>query len=169
MPVATMHYATQQDLIDRFGERELIQLTDPDGAAIAETRVERALLDAHALADGKLSRVYAVPLDGCRKPAPQPGNVHAVEQVPPPQLVRIVCDVARYYLYDDLAPESEVVARYKQAVAELDAIAAGKAQLVCPWGGEPGRLLATGALGDGEVLFEFSPRKVTDAAAGGYR
>ena len=164
-----MQYATQQDLIDRFGERELIQLTDPDGASIAGTKVESALLDAHALADGKLSRVYAVPLEGCRKPAPQPDNVHAVDMVPPPQLVRIVCDVARYYLYDDLAPESEVVARYKQAVAELDAIAAGKAQLVCPWGGEPGRLLATGALGDGEVLFEFSPRKVTDAAAGGYR
>ena len=114
-----MQYATQQDLIDRFGERELIQLTDPDGASIAATKVERALLDAHALADGKLSRVYAVPLEGCRKPAPQPDNVHAVDMVPPPQLVRIVCDVARYYLYDDLAPESEVVARYKQAAACL--------------------------------------------------
>ena len=168
MPVATMHYATQQDLIDRFGERELIQLTDPDGAAIAETRVERALLDAHALADGKLSRVYAVPLDGCRKPAPQPGNVHAYEQVPPPQLVRIVCDVARYYLYDDLAPEHEVYLRYKAAERELGQIAEGKTVLSCPWGGVPGQLVAGDAPGDAEVHFSFSPRQITDESMRGF-
>ena len=163
-----MQYATQQDLIDRFGERELIQLTDPDGASIAATKVERALLDAHALADGKLSRVYAVPLEGCRKPAPQPDNVHAVDMVPPPQLVRIVCDVARYYLYDHLAPEHEVALRFKAAQKELERIAQGRAVLTCPWGGQPGHLLAGTEPGAGEVLYAFSQRSVRDEDLRGY-
>ena len=35
-----MNYANVQDLIDRFGERELIQLTDSD--AIAEVKPAKA-------------------------------------------------------------------------------------------------------------------------------
>ncbi len=162
-------YATVQDLIDRFGERELIQLTDPDQLAIGQVKVDRALADAHALADGLLARVYRLPLTGCVKPAPTPDDVHATVLVPPPQLVRIVCDVARYYLYDDLAPESEIVRRFKQAQTELQAIADGAAQLMCPWGGEPGAPLTSGALGEGETYFGFSPRSITDDNAGGYR
>ncbi len=164
-----MSYASVQDMTDRFGARELIQLTDPDQLAIVPAKVERALGDAHALADGLLSRVYRLPLTGCVKPAPTEGNPQATVTVPPPQLVRIVCDVARYYLYDDLAPESEIVRRFKQAQAELQAIADGKAQLMCPWGGAPGAPLTSGALGEGETFYEFSPRKITDDSAGGYR
>ena len=163
-------YATLQDLIDRFGERELIQLTDPDNLAVQAAKVERALQDAHALADGWLARVYALPLAGCVKPAPTAQNPQATVQVPPPQLTRIVCDAARYYLYDDLAPDSEVFRRFKQAQDELKAIAEGKQQLMCPWGGAPGQLLAadTGAAG-GEVWFDFAPRQITRDVDGGYR
>jgi len=164
-----MQYATQQDLIDRFGERELVELTDPDTQAVNAARVQLALDDAQALADGMLARVYRLPLVGCTKPAPVQGDPHAVVQVAPPQLTRAVCDVARYYLYDDLAPEHEVALRYKAAVRELQAIADGKALLTCPWGGAPGVLLADGGQDDSEVRFEFSPRSITDAAAGGYR
>lgn len=165
-----MQYAIVQDLIDRFGERELIQLTDPvDQAAVQAGRAQRALDDAHALADGLLSRVYQLPLAGCARPAPQPDDPHALEWVAPPQLTRIVCDLARYYLYDDLAPDNAVAQRYKQARAELDQIAAGEATLTCPWGGEPGERLATGKLGEGESLFQFYPRSVADDVSGGYR
>lgn len=163
-------YATVQDLIDRFGAAELIALTDPDNLAIGQDKADRALQDAHALADGWLSRVYALPLAGCTKPAPQPGNPQATEQVPPPQLTRIVCDVARYYLYDDLAPESEIVRRFTRATKELQDIAEGKAQLSCPWGGAPGQMLsADAAPGGGEVWFDFRPRQVTPDVDGGYR
>lgn len=160
-----MIYATVQDMIARFGEPEMIQLTDPDDqAAVQPARIQLKLDDAHALADGYLGRVYALPLTGCAKPV----GVGAVEHVPPPQLTRIVCDVARYYLYDDLAPESEVYRRFKQATAELQAIADGKAALMCPWGGEPGAP-ANGAIGGGDTYHDFAPRQIGRDVSGSYR
>lgn len=84
-----MNYATPQDLIDRFGERELVQLTDPDLLAVNTAAVQRALDDAQAYLDGFVGRVYALPLAGCTKPAPVPGNLHATVQVAPPQLARM--------------------------------------------------------------------------------
>lgn len=159
-----MIYATVQDMIDRFGEPEMIQLTDADDlAAVKPARIELKLGDAHALADGYLGRVYALPLTGCAKPV----GVGAVEHVPPPQLTRAVCDIARYYLYDDLAPESEVYRRFKQATAELQAIADGKANLVCPWGGEAGQAISGTAAG--ETYFDFEPRQIGRDVSGGYR
>ena len=164
-----MIYATVQNLIDRFGEAELIQLTDPDAQAAVQTaRVQRALDDAQALADGYLGRVFALPLAGCTKPDPQPGTPQATAQVPPPQLTRIVCDVARYYLYDDLAPEAEVHRRFKNASAELQAIADGKAVLGCPWGGAPGQPAGAGPVA-GETLYDFAPRAIGGDVSGGYR
>ena len=159
-----MHYATVQDMIDRFGERELIQLTDPEIVAVQAPKAERALGDAQALVDSYVGRVYRLPLAGCAKPAPVPGDPGAVQLVPPPQLTRITCDVARYYLYDDLAPEAEVYRRFKTAVAELNAIADGSARLVCPWGGEPGAFANRGPVA-GETLYSFAPRSDSE----GYR
>jgi phage gp36-like protein len=161
-----MQYATVQDMSARYGEREMIELTDPDLLAIKLPRVELKLADAQAFADGFVARVYRLPLAGCAKPATVPGE--PPEQVSPPQLTRIVCDVARYYLYDDLAPEHEVYLRFKAAEKELLAIADGRAVLTCPWGGAPGTLVANDPLGDGEVFYSFSPRRVTDDSAGGY-
>ena len=96
------------------------------------------------------------------------GQAGAVQMVPPPQLTRIVCDVARYYLYSDLAPEHEVYLRYKAAERELQAIGDGKAVLSCPWGGTPGLQLAGDAPGDAEVYHHFSPRQVTDDSLRGF-
>ena len=160
-----MNYASLQDMIDRYGEREMIELTDPDLVAVKPARVELKLADAQAFADGFVARVYRLPLEGCAKPSVTPG---VVERVCPPQLTRIVCDVARYYLYDDLAPEHEVYLRYKAAEKELLAIAEGKSVLTCPWGGAPGTLVANDPLGDGEVYHHFSPRSVTDDSLRGF-
>lgn len=164
-----MQYATVQDLIDRFGERELIQLTDSEAIAeVQPAKAQRALDDAQAYADGFVGRIYRLPLAGCSKPAPVPGNPSAVDFVVPPQLMRICCDVARYYLYDNLAPEHEVYLRFKGAERELQAIAEGKTLLSCPWGGQPGLQLAGDAPGDSEVFHSFSPRSITDDALRGY-
>jgi len=163
-----MQYATVQDLIDRFGELEMIQLTDPDIASVQAAKVQTAIDDAQAFADGFIGKAYRLPLAGCTKPAPVPGNVQAVVQVAPPQLTRLVSDVARYYLYPALAPEHEVYLRYKAADRELQAIAEGKAFLACPWGGTPGTLVSGSAPGDGEVMFGFSPRSITDDDMRGY-
>ena len=160
-----MQYATVQDMIDRFGEPEMIQLTDAaHQVAVQPARIQLKLDDAHALADGYLARVFALPLTGCAKPV----GVGAVEMVPPPQLTRAVCDIARYYLYDDLAPESEVYRRYKQATTELQAIADGKAQLMCPWGGQPGQSADSGPAA-GETYHAFAPRQIGRDVDGSYR
>ncbi len=163
-----MQYATVQDLVDRFGEREMIQLTDLEIQSVQADKVQRAIDDAQAFADAYVGKAYSLPLTGCTKPAPAPGDVHAVLMVPPPQLTRIVCDVARYYLYQALAPEHEVYLRYKADDLELQAIDNGAAVLACPWGGSPGTLVSGTAPGEGEVLYGFSPRRVTDDDLRGY-
>lgn len=163
-----MNYATVQDMIDRYGEPEMIQLTDPDIVAVLAPKAQRALDDAQAFADSFVGRVYRLPLAGCTKPAPVPGDLGAVQQVAPPQLTRVVCDVARYYLYSDLAPEHEVYLRYKAAERELMQIAEGKSVLSCPWGGVPGALVAGDAPGDVEVFHSFSPRRITDETLRGF-
>lgn len=163
-----MNYATVQDMIDRYGEPEIIQLTDPDIVAVQAPKAQRALDDAQVFADSFVGRVYRLPLSGCAKPAPTVENPQAVQLVAPPQLTRVVCDVARYYLYSDLAPEHEVYLRYKAAERELMQIADGKSVLSCPWGGVPGTLVAGDAPGDAEVCYGFSPRSITDDTLRGY-
>lgn len=164
-----MQYASVQDLMDRFGERELIELTDQDELQAVKTpRVQRALDDAQAFVDGFVGRIYSLPLMGCKKPLPVPGDPHAVQYVPPPQLMRICCDVARYYLHVHLSAEHEVYLRFKAAERELQAIADGKTLLSCPWGGAPGQQLAGDAPGEAEVYSSFSRRSVSDDDLRGY-
>lgn len=163
-----MSYATVADMVARFGALELIQLTDVDNippSTIDEARVELKLEDASSFIDGYVGQVYRLPLLGCRTPM-IPGQ--PVEYAMPPVLVRMACDVARYYLHDDLAPENEVYRRYKAVLAELDAIALGKSMLSCPWGGSPGVLVAADAQQGTDVHFDFSPRAVTDDTLRGF-
>ncbi len=106
-----MTYATQQDLIDRFGARELIELTDradPPEGEIDAAVVAKALADADALVNGYAGKRYAVPL------APVP-----------PLVVQIAGDVARYLLHGD-APTEIVKERYKQSERQLRDIADGR-------------------------------------------
>lgn len=165
-----MTYATVADLVARFGELELVQLTDLDNippSVIDVSAVEVKIADACAFADGYIGQVYRLPLVGCAKVVTVPGATP--EYVAPPVLVRLVCDIARYYLHDDLAPENEVYRRYQNAVKELDKIATGKAVLACPWGGVPGLPLGSDAQAPtDEVYHSFSPRAVTDDALKGF-
>ncbi len=103
-----MAYCTQDDLITRYGEEELIQLTDATGAGVinADT-VARAIADAAGEIDGYLAGRYSVPL------SPVPKSIE-----------RIACDIARYYLYADQITEA-VKKRYDDAVLFLRGIARG--------------------------------------------
>jgi phage gp36-like protein len=105
-------YATKQDLIDRFGELELKQLTDRTNvppSTVDDTVVERAISDATALADGYLGKAYALPLS-----------------VAPPVLTKIVCDAARYFLHGKSAEKDGAVARaHAEAVSWLKDVARG--------------------------------------------
>ena len=161
-------YATVADLIDRFGEAEMIGLTDPDNTAVQSDRAQRKLDDAHALANSYVGMAYRLPLAGCAKPAPQPGNSQAVEYVAPPLLTRLVCDIARYYLYDDKCTD-EVLKRYEQAKQELLHISQGKATLACPWGGVAGDPLSADPQAGGcEVGYSFPARQMTDETLRGF-
>jgi len=109
-----MSYATRQGMIDRFGEEELIQLTDranPANNVIDNIVLDAALLDADAEINGYLQARYTLPL------------------VAVPLLIsRLARDIARYYLYDDHVPEA-IETRYKAAVKTLEQISKGVVQL----------------------------------------
>jgi phage gp36-like protein len=118
-----MAYAIQADLAERFGAAELVMLTDrsepPTGAADAAV-VTRALADADAEINAYLSARYPVPL-----------------ATVPTVIVRIACDIARYFLYEDRVTDL-VRQRYEDAVSLLKGIAAGKVSIgPDPEGGQP--------------------------------
>jgi len=118
---------------------------------------ETALADAQALVDGYLGQRYRLPIIGCR----QAGSD---SRTSPPLLTRLTCDIARYNLYKDLAPEAEVVRRYKEATRMLEALAAGEVALACPLGDSPVERIG----GEGDTVFGFSPRQITDDSLRGY-
>lgn len=110
-----MSYATQAQLVERVGLKELAQLSgSTDGFTLDADLLAQALADADAQIDAALAKRYAVPL--------VPGV--AV----PDLLVRIACEIARYLLRRDGAPET-VVKRYEGAVAMLADLAAGRTVL----------------------------------------
>lgn len=161
-----MRYATVQDMLDRFSQTELMQLTDPDTDTVNADRIETKLDDAQSVIDGRIGSVYQLPLLGCAKPITAAGA--APEHVSPPQLVRIACDLARFWLRDAVQEDSDVYRRYKAAMAELNDIAAGKALLACPWGGSPGLVLTSDAQQGQDVQFGFAQRSITDDQLRGF-
>lgn len=111
-----MSYATLQDLVDRYGERELVQLTDRTNrppSSVDTSVVGRALGDATAIADGYVGKACALPL----------GEV-------PPALVKATADIARYYLHGKAAEKDGAVERaYLEARRWLADVARGLVQL----------------------------------------
>lgn len=107
-----MPYATQQDLVDRYSETEIIQLSDRAKTGAIDVAVVAAkLADADAEIDSYLVGRYTLPL------------------VPVPLvLARIACDIARYHLFDDNATE-QVTTRYKDAIRFLESLAKGTVSL----------------------------------------
>ncbi len=109
-----MAYATQEDLEERYGTLELIQLTDradpPEGAADSAT-VERAIADASAEIDSYLAAHYTLPLTTV-----------------PDRLNTCACVLARRYLYAD-RPSEAVDAEAARERAWLKMLAAGAATL----------------------------------------
>jgi len=105
-------YASQQDMIDRFGSDEMIQLTDRGNlGAIDATVLGQALSDANTEIDSYLASIYTLPLATI-----------------PARLIKIAADIARYQLYDIHASE-QVLQRYKDAIAFLKAVVTGTASL----------------------------------------
>ena len=110
-----MRYAARTTLETAFGAEELVQIADRDGDGEPDATLLTAVLSrADVLIDGYLAGRYALPL-----------------AAPPPVLVAVAADLARYWLYDDAAPE-QVRKRYEDALACLKDVASGKVLLALP-------------------------------------
>lgn len=126
-----MPYATQQDMITRFGAPLLQQLTDigdPMTGALVPAVLQAKLDDADALIDGYLVGRYQLPL----QPAPAILKVHA-------------CSLAIYMLLGGKVTE-EAAAEYNAALDYLKQVARGLITLLPPD-------VATPPTGAGSVVF----------------
>lgn len=104
-----MPYATLNDLVDRAGEAEILQVADRDGDDVADaTVIASALATADHTVNGYLAVRFAMPLTAV-----------------PPIVVGWAVSIARYLLHRDGAPD-HVVRDYKQALIELEKAGAGK-------------------------------------------
>jgi phage gp36-like protein len=127
-----MPYAQPSDMIARYPNRDLVQLTneDPTQTTVNQAALQQALADASAEIDGYLESRFALPLSD-----------------PPAVLVRLACDIAMYRLQalrplHDLA---EARKRYEDAIALLTRVADGSLTLgLAPDNLEPGE--AAGAV-----------------------
>ena len=116
-----MDYATLTDLADRYTERDLRLITDPDAQDIHAARAGQALADAHAEIDAWLDRRYVLPLVNLA------GELLAVPVV----LVRAACDVAIYRL-QTLRPADDIAdarRRYEDVLRLLKAISTGEVSI----------------------------------------
>lgn len=109
-----MPYATEQDMVDRFGEREMVALTDRDNVGMVDATVlSKALLAADSEINPYLANRYALPLTSV------PSSVRDFS-----------CDIARYRLCGaEVTETDEVRIRYKDAIKFFEKVAAGKISL----------------------------------------
>lgn len=112
-----MPYATKQDMIDLFGDREVMILSNLDNEEQDITEInDRRLNAALAYASDKI-------------------NIHVLAQYPwvreaPPDTIRWLCaDIARYHLEHNEPPRADVVKRAEEALETLEKIAEGKLAL----------------------------------------
>ena len=104
-----MSYCTQQQLTERFGERELIQLTNFDANDTINTdTLDRAITATAAEIDSYLVDRYTTPLAGA-----------------PERIVDIAADLVRCRLYTHDIPDN-VAEACKQARRWLEGVAMGK-------------------------------------------
>lgn len=105
-------YCTKQNLIARFGKPELEQLTDRDLTGyIDDIVLDQAIADVDAVIDAHIGSRYTLPLIST-----------------PEVLVTQACDMVRYRLYKDGAPD-EVADRNRAAMRYLERVQEGKATL----------------------------------------
>jgi len=103
-----MSYCAESDLKARFGEQEIDDLLDRDNSGAADTNaLASAQTDCDALINGYLAAKYTTPLDPI-----------------PDLIVGIACNVCRYILWGNRAPE-EVRKRYEDSLKQLKDISNG--------------------------------------------
>jgi phage gp36-like protein len=111
-----MSYAAPQDMINRYPNRDLVQLTneDPASTTIQSAPIAQALADASAEIDGYIEGRFVLPLTD-----------------PPAVLNRLATDIAMYRLQTlrPLHDLQDARRRYDDAIALLTKVAAGELTL----------------------------------------
>lgn len=107
-------YATRDDMVKRFGEKEVIALTDRDYTGLIDDAVlDEALAAAGVEVDGYIGGRYPLPL-----------------AQPPKILTGYACDIARYRLCGSGTQLTEDIRdRFRDAVRFLELAASGKVTL----------------------------------------
>ncbi|MBR0647806.1 gp436 family protein [Plastoroseomonas hellenica] len=110
-------YCTPQDLIDRYGEAELLQLAPAGGDVIDAAKVMLAIADASGFVDARLRLRHTLPL------AEVPGL-----------LTRLTAAIARHELHlgGGRQPTDQVAGERDAAIAFLKEEAAGQVDLGIP-------------------------------------
>lgn len=132
-----MAYATKQDLIDRYGAEDIVQLTDHSHTGgIDDDVLNRALADADAEINGYLAARYTLPLTDT-----------------PPLVKRIGCEIAYYLLFRGGATEL-ALDRYTKAAAVLRGLSNGSVSLGLNSAGtaEPGTESAVESSAPGRIF-----------------
>ncbi|MGH7000542.1 MAG: gp436 family protein [Stellaceae bacterium] len=111
-----MVYATPNDMIARYPNRDLVQLTneDPTQTAVNTGALQQVVNDASAEIDGYLGSRFSLPLSD-----------------PPALLNRLTCDIAMYRLQAlrPLHDMADARKRYEDAVELLVRVARGEVTL----------------------------------------
>lgn len=136
-----MSYVTVEAMRLKFGESELIQLTDneaPYQQAINMDKLNAAMQEADSEIDAYIGSRYPLPL-----------------QVMPPFLVNIGCNLARFYANTgDLSENDPIKARYDASIKTLTKISKGELTL----GGSPAGESKTVATATNNVVFATGRR-----------
>lgn len=116
-------YATVANMIERFGELEMIRLSQPadrTAEAVDAAKIEVALADGTALINDYLRKRYQVPVAS-----------------PPDSLVRANCILARYDLYqgEALDPIEQARLARKEVIGWLEGLASGAVTIDAPASG----------------------------------
>lgn len=134
-------YVTADVMRERFGDQELIELTDnrePYINAINFDKLNAALSEANSEIDGYVQVRYKLPL-----------------QIIPPYLVAIGCHIARYHLCTMVVTENDPIKiRYNDAIKTLKAISKGDVAL----GGSPAGESAPIETSANNVIFTVARR-----------
>jgi len=109
-------YVTADAMRRKFGERELIQLTDtevPYQDSINTDKLNAAMQEANSEIDAYIGSRYPLPL-----------------QTIPPFLMEIGCNLARYYaVTGDLGENDPIKSRYESSIKTLTKISKGELTL----------------------------------------
>jgi len=133
-----MSYATKQDMIDRFGEEEILAITDianPPAGVIDDDRLTKALDDADAEINSYIATRITTPVTPVSR-----------------QLVNLACAIARYRLSDPA--RDRIRTDYEDARTFLRAVGAGSASLGDNATSAEGADVGSPLVCEGEKLFD---------------